>query len=124
MGVEIEIDRTDSCVWIGRDLFCELWRTRELPLYRRMQPPLVPTTYKGGTAVLDSRGDFSSRQATFEPTPTRPCPDFEENAPFLSVFPHARIERSGLIPRAWWNRWTLTKLLAFGLGFLFLRSPF
>ena len=66
---------------------------------------------------------FPPSEPTFEPTPTRSRPHFEENAPPLSILPLARIERGGLVPRAWGNRWTLGELLPFGCRFLLLALP-
>ena len=120
---EIEIDCTNLCVCVGGDLLLDFAWTLELLLYRSMEPPLIALSDERGAASLETSWQIAASRANLDPTPAGPRPDFDEDAACGPFLPHACIERSRLIPCAWGNWWTITKLLAFGLGLLLLALP-
>src|SRR6266550_446461 len=124
MRVEIEIDRTHLGLLLGRHLLFDLCGAGELLLQRSMQPPVTPTPHERRTSHLVSQRHFPPAEPTFEPTPTRARPDFEQDASRLSILPLARVKRGGLVPPTRGDGWTLMKRLALGLGLFLLCSPF
>src|SRR5690348_6892333 len=123
MPVEIKIDSTDFRVFVGCDLFFDLWWRGKLPDHRGMQPPGPTTSDQRGTAHLHTCWDFPSCEANFEPTPHRSRPDFEQDAAARALFPLPGVQDCGLVPRARRNRRTHGPFLAFGLSFFPIRSP-
>src|SRR5579859_155396 len=75
--------------------------------------------------------DEAPKRANFDPAPARACPDFEQDAMILSLFPEASIERNQLLPGPRRDRWALWERLLLctcsgrpGFVLLFAGPPF
>src|SRR5947209_15142663 len=88
-----------------------------------MQPPLVSPPNERRTSHLDIRRHLSTSDANLEPTPTRPRPQFEQDARLCAIFPLTCIERGGLVPPARRDGRTFGEFFPLSLSFLFLGPP-
>src|SRR5438132_6997523 len=75
------------------------------------------------TSHLDISRQLSTSDVNLEPTPTRPRPQFEQDARWCAIFPLTCIERGRLVPRAGRDWRTFGEFFPFSLSFLFLGSP-
>ena len=113
--VEVEIDRADPCLCIGRDLLFDCGWALELLLKGRVQPPLVAMTDERRASHLDPIGECSSRGADFEPTPAGASPDLEQDGSVGALFPQPYVVGNRLVPATWGDGRTLAKRLRFPL---------
>ena len=98
MLVEIEIDRADLCLCVGRNVFLDFARTLELLFDGSMQPLLIAAPDKLGTSYLDTSGDVSASDTNFEPAPHTSRPHFDHDKGTSPLFPQTCIERGRLVP--------------------------
>ena len=98
MLVEIEIDRADLCLCVGRNVFLDFARTLELLFDGSMQPPLIAFSNELWASHLDTIWDFTASDTNLDPAPNTSRPHLDHDGGTSPLFPEACIERGRLIP--------------------------
>ena len=124
MFPHVQINGTDLCVRVGRELLLHLWWTGKLLPDGRMQLPRFAMPHELRAARFCIGWQLSAGDAHLQPAPTRAGPDLEHHAALCAFFPLPGIERSGLVPRSGRHWWALGECLALCQCFLFAFAPF